>query len=146
LAPVAPNSPSIFSTVPITLHGAGLNLALRLEEAPIGALETLRRERGNVNERDQVYPEHAGRIGDVKLRDFECTHIRPVRLIQQQGEFAKHDQQPTGRQACAEHGLAGRAETSLLKRPRLGEDHCETFQPRPNWTFSAERLSGSLCN
>jgi hypothetical protein len=73
LAPVAPNSPSIFSTVPITLHGAGLNLALRLEEAPIGALETLRRERGNVNERDQVYPEHAGRIGDVKLRDFECT-------------------------------------------------------------------------
>jgi hypothetical protein len=119
LAPVAPNSPSIFSTVPITLHGAGLNLALRLEEAPIGALETLRRERGNVNERDQVYPEHAGRIGDVKLRDFECTHIRPVRLIQQQGEFAKHDQQPTGRQACAEHGLAGRG----------GDEPVETAPP-----------------
>ena len=39
---------------------AGLNLALQLEEASIGALETLRQERGNVNERDRVYPEHAG--------------------------------------------------------------------------------------
>ena len=33
---------------------AGLNLALQLEEAPIGAVETLRQDRCNVKERDRV--------------------------------------------------------------------------------------------
>jgi hypothetical protein len=33
---------------------AGLNLALQLEEAPIGAVETLRQDRCNVKERGRV--------------------------------------------------------------------------------------------
>jgi len=33
---------------------AGLNLALQLEEAPIGAVEALRQNRRNVKERDRV--------------------------------------------------------------------------------------------
>ena len=31
-----------------------------------------------------------GRIGDVKLRRFQRTYVRRVRLIQQHGEFAEH--------------------------------------------------------
>src|SRR5205823_13664587 len=69
---------------------AGLNLALQLKEPPIGAVETLRQHCCNVKERDRVYPQYGGGIGDVKLRDFERAHIRRVRLIQQYGEFAEH--------------------------------------------------------
>ena len=50
-----------------TARLAGPNLALQLEEAPIGAVEALRQDRCNVKERDWVYPEYGGRIGDVKL-------------------------------------------------------------------------------
>src|SRR5258705_9025170 len=38
-----------------TARLAGLNLALQLEEAPIGAVEALRQDRCNVKERDRVY-------------------------------------------------------------------------------------------
>jgi hypothetical protein len=68
---------------------AGLNLALQLEQAPIGAVETLRQDRCNVKERHRVCPEYGGRIGDVKLGGFQCTYVRGVRLIQQYGEFAE---------------------------------------------------------
>src|SRR5262249_29294860 len=109
---------------------AGLNLALQLEEPPIGAIETLRQDRRNIEERDRVYPKHGGRIGDVKLRGFKRTYIGRVRLIQQHGEFAEHgarlrhpgdlnaflydrdrallkDQQPVGCRGGAENGVAG---------------------------------------
>jgi len=68
----------------------GLNLALQLEQAPIGAVETLRQDRRNVKERDRVYPKYGGRIGDVKLRGFQRTYVRRMRLIQQHGEFAEY--------------------------------------------------------
>src|SRR5258708_14414118 len=115
-----------------TARLAGLNLALQLEEAPIGAVEALRQDRCNVKERDRVYPEYGSRIGDVKLRGFQSTYIRRVRLIEKRGEFAEHgtglrdpgnldaflydcyrallkDQQPAGCRGGAEHGLAGLA-------------------------------------
>src|SRR5258705_13706209 len=108
----------------------GLNLALQLKEAPIGAVDALRQDRCNVKERDRVYPEYGGRIGDVKLRGFQSTYIRRVRLIEKHGEFAEHgtglrdpgnldaflydcyrallkDQQPAGCRGGPEHGLAG---------------------------------------
>jgi hypothetical protein len=73
LAPLAPSSPSIFSTVlpNYAARLAGLNLPLELEEAPIGAVETLRQDRCNVKEGDRVYPKYGGRIGDVKQRGFQ---------------------------------------------------------------------------
>jgi hypothetical protein len=69
---------------------AGLNLALQLEEAPIGAVEALCQDRCNVKERDRIYPECGGRIGNVKLRGFQSAYIRRVRLIEKRGEFAEH--------------------------------------------------------
>src|SRR6266481_312881 len=113
-----------------TARLAGLNLALQFEEAPIGAVETLRQDRCNIKERDRVYPKYGGRIGDVKLRGLHSTYIRRVRLIQQRGEFAEHgtrlrdpgdlnaflydcdrallkDQQSAGCRSGAKHGLAG---------------------------------------
>jgi hypothetical protein len=81
---VAPSSPSIFSTVlPITLPGSPARRALL-------ALSRRRQDRCNVKERDRIYPEDGGRIGDVKLRGFQCTHVRTVRLIKQHREFAEH--------------------------------------------------------
>src|SRR6266436_7114461 len=68
---------------------AGLDLPLQLEEALVGAIEALREDRCNVKERDRVYPEYGGRIGDVKLTGFQRTHVRRVRLIQQHREFAE---------------------------------------------------------
>jgi hypothetical protein len=94
----------------------------------------------NIKERGRVYPEYGGRIGDVKLRGFQCTHVRAVRLIQQRREFAEHgtrlrhlrdlnaflyngdralfkDQQTAGCRGGAEHGLAG-----LVARERKGSE------------------------
>src|SRR5260370_6077146 len=48
-----------------TARLAGLNLALQLEEAPIGAVAPLRQHRFDVKARDRVYPEYGSRIGDV---------------------------------------------------------------------------------
>src|SRR5215468_3978877 len=109
---------------------AGLNLPLQLEEGLVGAIEALREDRCDVKERDRVYPEYGGRIGDVKLTGFKRTHVRCVRLIQQHREFAEDgtrfrhpgdlnaflfdcdfallkDQQPAGCRGGTEHGLAG---------------------------------------
>ena len=56
----------------------------------IGAVETLCQDRRNVEECGRVLREQGGRVGDVKLRGFQRTHVRGVWLIQQHGEFAEH--------------------------------------------------------
>jgi hypothetical protein len=59
---------------------------LRFREPPLGTrdaffLQTaLRRISGH----------DASRIGDVKLRGFQSTYIRRVRLIEKRGDFAEH--------------------------------------------------------
>ena len=61
---------------------AGLNLAFQLEEAPIGAVETLRQDRCNVKER--------GRVPRRRETATLSPHVlRRVRLIQKHGEFAE---------------------------------------------------------
>jgi hypothetical protein len=57
----------------------GLNLALQLEQPPIGAIETLRQHGRHVKERDRVYPKDGGRIGDMKLRGFKRAYVGRVR-------------------------------------------------------------------
>jgi hypothetical protein len=37
----------------------------------------------------RVYSEYGGRIGDVKLRGFQRTYVRGVRLIQQHGRVRR---------------------------------------------------------
>src|SRR3984893_16481765 len=113
-----------------TARLAGLNLVPQLDERLIGVVQMPCQDCCNVKECDRVYPEQGGRIGDVKLRGFQRTYIRHVRLIQKHGEFAEHgtglrhcgdldafvedrdralpkDQQPAGRRGGSEHGLAG---------------------------------------
>ena len=55
-----------------TVRPAGLNLAPELDERVIGVVQTPCQDGCNVKERDRVYPEQGGRIGDVKLRGFRA--------------------------------------------------------------------------
>src|SRR5258708_7105552 len=53
-----------------TARLAGLNLALQLEEAPIGAVEALRQDRCNVKDRHRSSPQTGAPTAHVKLRGF----------------------------------------------------------------------------
>ena len=60
---------------------ARLNLALELDERPIGAVESPRQDCCDVKERDRILHERGGCTGDVKLGVFQRTYVCRVRLI-----------------------------------------------------------------
>ena len=49
--------------------------------------------RRNIKKYERVFRENFC-AGDMKLRGFQGTHVRGVRLIQQRGEFAEHGVHP----------------------------------------------------
>src|SRR5262247_3254247 len=60
---------------------ARLKLVLQFNESSIGTVEATRQDLRNVKERDRILRKQVRRVGDMKLRSFQCTHVRCVWLI-----------------------------------------------------------------
>jgi len=69
---------------------ARLKLALELNKGVIGGIESVCQRCSNIKDRDRILREKGGRVGYMKLRGFQGTHLRRVRLAQQDGELAKN--------------------------------------------------------
>ena len=62
---------------------------LKLSERVIRAIEPLCQHCCNIKYRNRIFREKHSRVGYVKLRSFQCSHVRSVRLIKQDREFTK---------------------------------------------------------
>src|SRR5215469_10194070 len=109
---------------------AGLKFVLQLNKGLVSRIESVCQRCSNIKDRDRILREKGGRVGYMKLRGFQGTHLRRVRLAQQDGEFAKNgtrlrhpsnlcillydcdcalreDEQPTGPRTLGNHRFAG---------------------------------------
>jgi len=108
---------------------AALKLVLYLNKSMIRAIEPVCQHCCNIKYRDRILREKRGGIRYVKLRGFQCAHIRSVRLVEQDRELTKYgarlrhlgdlcvvlhdsdsarleDQQSLGLRTSDDHGLA----------------------------------------
>src|SRR3974390_3154997 len=61
---------------------AAPKLALQLNKGVISGIESVCQRCSNIKDRDRILREKGGRVGYMKLRGFQGTHLRRVRLIQ----------------------------------------------------------------
>src|SRR5262245_29892962 len=60
---------------------ARLKLVLQFDEGSIGAVESPCQNLRNVEEHDRIWRKQFGRVGDMKLRGLQRTHVRCMWLI-----------------------------------------------------------------
>jgi len=67
-----------------------LDLVLNRDKPSVGGVEPSRKDRGDVEGNGWIASKNGRRVGDIKLRLLQSSHVCRMGLVQEGGLFAEH--------------------------------------------------------
>ena len=67
-----------------------MELTLHLDKGSVGAVETLRQDRRDIEGDGRIAGEQRRRVGNVKFTLLQGPNVRRMGLIEENGQFAEH--------------------------------------------------------